>query len=68
MEFEQAFAKWLGVRYALGVASGTDALQLALRSIGVGAIWKTERDHMNTADFSKLLDTLTLAAEATDWR
>jgi dTDP-3-amino-3,4,6-trideoxy-alpha-D-glucose transaminase len=34
--FEQAFAAWCGAAYAVGVASGTDALALALRAVGVG--------------------------------
>jgi len=34
--FETAFAERLGVRDAVGVASGTDALTLALEAIGVG--------------------------------
>ena len=36
-EFEQAFAAWCGAREAVGVASGTDALAIALRSVGVEA-------------------------------
>ena len=35
-EFEERFAKYCGARYALGVANGTDALILALRSLNVG--------------------------------
>lgn len=34
--FEQQFAELCGVRYAVGVNSGTDALVLALRAVGVG--------------------------------
>ena len=33
--FEEDFAAFLGARYCIGVASGTDALALALRSVGV---------------------------------
>lgn len=35
--FEHEFAAWLGVRACVGVASGTDAITLALRALGVGA-------------------------------
>jgi len=35
-EFEEQFAQLCGVRYALGVNSGTDALILALRSLDIG--------------------------------
>src|SRR5262249_25955993 len=34
--FERAFAEWLGVRDAVGVGNGTDAIELALRACGVG--------------------------------
>jgi dTDP-4-amino-4,6-dideoxygalactose transaminase len=34
--FEQEFAEYLGVDHAVGVASGTDALVIALRVLGVG--------------------------------
>jgi len=35
-EFERAFAEWHGSAHCVGVASGTDALHLALRALGVG--------------------------------
>ena len=33
--FEREFAAWLGAGFAVGVANGTDALELALRAAGV---------------------------------
>lgn len=36
VEFERKFAEYTGSRYAIGVASGTDAIQLALRALGIG--------------------------------
>ena len=35
-EFEEAFAAYCGVRYAVGVNSGTDALFLLMKALGVG--------------------------------
>ena len=35
-EFEREFADYIGVKHVIGVASGTDALLLALRAAGVG--------------------------------
>lgn len=35
--FEKEFAAFIGVSHGVGVASGTDALWLALRAVGVGA-------------------------------
>ena len=35
--FEREFADYVGASHAVGVASGTDALELALRACGVGA-------------------------------
>lgn len=34
--FEGEFAQFLGVKQAIGVANGTDAIQLALRACGIG--------------------------------
>ncbi len=36
-EFEKEFARFCGVNYCVGVASGTDALLLSLRALGIGA-------------------------------
>jgi dTDP-4-amino-4,6-dideoxygalactose transaminase len=35
--FETAFAAWCGARNAVGVANGTDAIEIALRALGIGA-------------------------------
>lgn len=45
--FEQHFAGYCGVKYAIGVNSGTSALHLALRAIGVSA-----GDEVITAPFT----------------
>ena len=36
--FEEEIASYLGVKYAVGVASGTEALQLALLACGEGEL------------------------------
>jgi len=36
-EFERSFAEYLGVDHCVGVANGTDAIEIALRSVGVRA-------------------------------
>jgi dTDP-4-amino-4,6-dideoxygalactose transaminase len=35
-QFEESFAKLIGAKYAVGVGSGTDALFLSLKALGVG--------------------------------
>ena len=35
-EFEAAYARYLGVAHCVGVGNGTDAIELALRALGVG--------------------------------
>ena len=34
--FEKEWASWLGTRHAVGVANGMDALEIGLRSLGIG--------------------------------
>jgi dTDP-3-amino-3,4,6-trideoxy-alpha-D-glucose transaminase len=34
--FEREFAEYIGVKHAIGVANGTDAITIALRALGVG--------------------------------
>src|SRR5947207_2073873 len=36
MLFEKAFASFIGAKYCIGVASGTDALFLSLTALGIG--------------------------------
>ena len=46
-EFEESIQKYLEVKYAVGCASGTDALILALKALGVG-----EGDEVITTPFT----------------
>ena len=36
LKFEKNFANYIGAKYAVGVANGTDGIELALRSLDIG--------------------------------
>lgn len=55
--FEEVFAKYLQVKYCIGVANGLEALQIALLSLGIG-----KGDEVITTPFSAVATTLAILA------
>src|SRR5215467_13224629 len=51
-EFEQKFAAYVGARYAVATNSGTSALHLAVRALGIGP-----EDEVITSPFSFVSST-----------
>jgi dTDP-4-amino-4,6-dideoxygalactose transaminase len=54
--FEEEFAHYCGVRYGVGVASGTDALFLALKAVGIG-----EGDEVITVSHSFIASAIAIS-------
>lgn len=56
-KFEKEFARYCGAKYAVGVASGTEALEMALRVLGVG-----QGDEVITAPNSAVATAMAILA------
>jgi dTDP-4-amino-4,6-dideoxygalactose transaminase len=55
--FESKFAKYLGVRYCIGVANGLEAIQISLMALGIG-----REDEVITTPVSAVATTLAILA------
>jgi dTDP-4-amino-4,6-dideoxygalactose transaminase len=56
-QFEREFAKYIGVKYCIGVGNGLEALQISLMSLGIG-----EGDEVITTPISAVATTLAILA------
>lgn len=56
-QFEQSFASYLGVKHCVSLANGTDAIELALKAIGVGP-----GDHVATVANAGMYTTTAMLA------
>ena len=53
--FEQSFAAYLGAKHCVGLANGTDAIELALKAIGIGP-----GDHVGTVANAGMYTTIAM--------
>ena len=51
-KFENEFAEFIGSKYAIGVGSGTDALFLSLKALGIGDAEGYRKDEVSSAAYS----------------
>jgi dTDP-4-amino-4,6-dideoxygalactose transaminase len=63
-EFEVNFAKYIGCKYYAGVASGTDAITIALMALGVVDNWNTRRNSIANYYISNLQNVELLITSA----
>jgi dTDP-4-amino-4,6-dideoxygalactose transaminase len=57
LEFEKKFAKYIGVKYCVGVANGLEAIQISLMALGIGS-----GDEVITTPVSAVATTLAILA------
>jgi len=65
-EFEQKFSQWVGAKYAVGLANGTLAIEVALRALGVGAgdeVIIPPRTFMATASAVSIIGAIPIFAD-----
>ena len=68
-KFEQEFAQYCGVKYAVGVGNGSDALVIALRACGVkpnDEVITTAMSFSATAEAITSIDAIPIFAECTN--
>jgi perosamine synthetase len=69
-EFEEAFAEWLGVQYAVACSSGTAALHLILAAIGIGpgdVVAVPELTYIATANAARYVGAVVLPVDVSPY-